>query len=62
MGKLMLSNSFTNDEAKLLIFMMDTLLRGGDLSIATRHKAFFNLEGKVRRMRKRFVERKRGLL
>ena len=47
------SNSFTEEQVKILVFVLDTLLRGGDARMAVRHKAFNGLVAKAHRMREK---------
>ena len=46
-----ISNSFSEGEIQLLEFILQTLLRGGSPSMATRHKEFASLCRKVMAMR-----------
>lgn len=57
--RIAVSNSFTKGEAEILTFVFETLLRGGDARMATRHKDFAGLAAKVGRMRQRVDEMKK---
>ena len=53
------SNSFTEEEVKLLDFIFSALQRGGDPRIVVRNKHFGNLSAKIIRMKKKLEEKKR---
>lgn len=46
-----ISNSFSEEEIQLLEFILQTLLRGGSPTMATRHKEFASLCRKVMAMK-----------
>lgn len=52
-----ISNSFSEGEVQVLEFILQTLLRGGSPTMATRHKDFSSLYRKVGTMRKRLGHR-----
>ncbi|MCK5643251.1 MAG: hypothetical protein KAJ19_20750 [Gammaproteobacteria bacterium] len=58
-NKVTISNSFTEGQVKLLQFITDTLLRGGDPRMASRHKEMPKLAAKVTRMRLAMREKKK---
>lgn len=49
------SQSFNEREVMLLNFFVDTLLRGGDVSVAMRNDGFPSLVRKTRQMKERIV-------
>jgi hypothetical protein len=53
-----ISNSFSEGEIQVLEFIVQTLLRGGTPTMATRHKEFASLARKVQGMRVRVNEQK----
>jgi hypothetical protein len=53
-----ISNSFSEGEIQVLEFIVQTLLRGGTPTMATRHKEFASLARKVQGMRTRVNEQK----
>ncbi|NIR31691.1 MAG: hypothetical protein GWN84_20740 [Gammaproteobacteria bacterium] len=53
--------SFSEDEVKLLDFMLTTLRRGGDMRQAARHPAFANLVRKVMSMKRTAAQRSASL-
>ena len=53
-----ISNSFSEGEIQVMEFILQTLLRGGTPSMATRNKDFASLYRKVITMRKRVQEKK----
>ena len=56
-----ISNSFSEGEIQVLEFILQTLLRGGTPSMATRNKDFASLYRKVVTMTKRVaVKKERG--
>ena len=55
-----ISNSFSEGEIQVLEFVLQTLLRGGSPTMATRNKDFASLYRKVMAMKKR-VEDKKGV-
>jgi hypothetical protein len=50
-----ISNSFSEGEVQVLDFILNTLLRGGTPSMATRHKDFASLYRKTLTMKKRIA-------
>jgi len=52
-----ISNSFSEGEVQVLEFILQTLLRGGTPSMATRHKDFASLYRKVLTMKKRIADK-----
>lgn len=58
MRKILVSNSFTPDQARLLVFIIQQILRGGDLTVAARHRACPGLIAKIGRMRDRLEKLK----
>ena len=57
-----ISNSFSEGEIQVLEFILQTLLRGGTPSMATRNKDFASLYRKVVTMKKRVaVKKERGV-
>lgn len=50
-----ISNSFSEGEIQVMEFVLQTLLRGGSPTMATRHKDFGSLYRKVISMKKRVV-------
>ena len=53
-----ISNSFSEGEIQVLEFIVQTLLRGGTPSMATRHKEFASLCRKIMAMKSRVHEQK----
>jgi len=53
-----ISNSFSEGEIQVLEFIVQTLLRGGTPTMATRHKEFASLCRKVMAMRGKVNEQK----
>jgi len=53
-----ISNSFSEGEIQVMEFILQTLLRGGTPSMATRNKEFASLYRKVVSMKKRVQEKK----
>jgi hypothetical protein len=53
-----ISNSFSEGEIQVLEFIVQTLLRGGTPTMATRHKEFASLCRKVMAMRTKVNEQK----
>ena len=53
-----ISNSFSEGEIQVLEFILQTLLRGGTPSMATRNKEFASLYRKVVTMKKRVAAKK----
>ncbi len=53
-----ISNSFSEGEIQVLEFIVQTLLRGGTPTMATRHKEFASLCRKVMAMRSKVNEQK----
>lgn len=51
-----ISNSFSEGEIQVLEFILQTLLRGGSPTMATRHKEFASLYRKVVSMKTRVHE------
>lgn len=60
MRKPRVSDSFNEEHVQLLSFITETLLRGGDPIMATRHKHFPGLAAKVGRLRQKMNEKKKG--
>lgn len=56
---IVISNSFTVEQTELLAFITQTMLRGGDPSMAARHKAFPGLAAKIGRMKAKADQKKR---
>ncbi|MGD8858390.1 MAG: hypothetical protein PVI30_00160 [Myxococcales bacterium] len=54
-----ISNSFSEGEIQVMDFIVQTLLRGGTPSMATRHKEFASLCRKVMAMKAKVNERNR---
>ena len=52
-----ISNSFSEGEIQVLEFVVQTLLRGGTPTMATRHKEFASLCRKVMAMKAKVIER-----
>ena len=52
-----ISNSFSEGEVQVLEFILQTLLRGGTPSMATRHKDCASLYRKVLTMKKRIADK-----
>lgn len=52
-----ISNSFSEGEIQVLDFIMQTLLRGGTPSMATRHKEFASVCRKVLAMKQKVHEK-----
>ena len=52
-----ISNSFSEGEIQVLEFIVQTLLRGGTPSMATRHKEFASLCRKVMAMKNKVIEK-----
>ena len=55
-----ISNSFSEGEIQVLVFILQTLLRGGTPSMATRNKDFASVYRKVMTMKKRVEEIESG--
>jgi hypothetical protein len=53
-----ISNSFSEGEIQVMEFIVQTLLRGGSPTMATRHKEFASLCRKVMAMRAKVNEQK----
>jgi hypothetical protein len=53
-----ISNSFSEGEIQVLEFIVQTLLRGGTPTMATRHKEFASLCRKVKAMKTKVHEQK----
>lgn len=53
-----ISNSFSEGEIQVLEFILQTLLRGGTPSMATRNKDFASLYRKVISMKKRVQDKR----
>lgn len=53
-----ISNSFSEDEIQVLEFIVQTLLRGGTPTMATRNPAFPSVCRKVQAMKKKVAEQK----
>ena len=53
-----ISNSFSEGEIQVLEFILQTLLRGGSPTLATRNKEFASLYRKVMTMKKRVENKK----
>lgn len=53
-----ISNSFSEGEIQVLEFILQTLLRGGAPTMATRNKDFASVYRKVMSMKKRVEEKK----
>jgi len=53
-----ISNSFSEGEIQVMEFIVQTLLRGGSPTMATRHKEFASLCRKVMAMRNKVNEQK----
>lgn len=51
-------NSFTDGEVQILEFILQTLMRGGTPTMATRHRDFASLYRKTLTMKKRLGERR----
>jgi hypothetical protein len=56
-GHMRISNSFSEGEIQVLDFIVQTLLRGGTPSMATRHKEFASLCRKVIAMKAKVAEK-----
>jgi len=56
--RMRISNSFSEGEIQVLEFILQTLLRGGTPSMATRNKDFASVYRKVMTMKKRVEEKK----
>ena len=54
-----ISNSFSEGEIQVLEFILQTLLRGGSPSMATRNKSFASVYRKVMSMKQRVEEKDR---
>lgn len=54
-----ISNSFSEGEIQVLEFILQTLLRGGSPTMATRNKHFASVYRKVMSMRQRVEEKER---
>jgi len=52
-----ISNSFSEGEIQVLEFIVQTLLRGGTPTMATRHKEFASLCRKVMAMKNKVIEK-----
>jgi hypothetical protein len=57
-----ISNSFSEGEVQVLEFIVQTLLRGGTPTMATRHKEFASLCRKVMAMRGKVNEKEKAKL
>ena len=55
-----ISNSFSEGEVQVLEFIVQTLLRGGTPTMATRHKEFASLCRKVMAMRGKVNEKEKA--
>jgi hypothetical protein len=55
-----ISNSFSEGEIQVLEFIVQTLLRGGTPTMATRHKEFASLCRKVMAMKNKVQEKQGG--
>ncbi len=55
-----ISNSFSEGEIQVLDFIVQTLLRGGTPSMATRHKEFASLCRKVIAMKAKVAEKQKA--
>jgi hypothetical protein len=55
-----ISNSFSEGEIQVLEFIIQTLLRGGTPSMATRHKEFASLCRKVMAMKAKVQEKEKS--
>jgi hypothetical protein len=55
-----ISNSFSEDEIKVLDLMQQTALRGGSLAVVARHPAFASLCRKIHAMKSKVNELKRA--
>lgn len=55
-----ISNSFSEGEIQVLEFIVQTLLRGGSPTMATRHKEFASLCRKVMAMKAKVNEKQRS--
>ncbi len=53
-----ISNSFSEGEIQVMEFILQTLLRGGTPSLATRNKDFASLYRKVMTMKRRVQDKK----
>ncbi len=53
-----ISNSFSEGEIQVLEFILQTLLRGGNPTMATRNRDFASVYRKVMTMKKRVEEKK----
>ena len=53
-----ISNSFSESEIQVLEFILQTLLRGGNPTMATRNKDFASVYRKVMTMKRRVEEKK----
>ena len=56
--RMRISNSFSEGEIQFLEFILQTLLRGGTPTMATRNKDFASVYRKVMTMKKRMEEKK----
>lgn len=54
-----ISNSFSEGEIQVLEFILQTLLRGGTPTMATRNKDFASVYRKIMTMKKRMEEQER---
>ena len=54
-----ISNSFSEGEIQVLEFILQTLLRGGTPSMATRHKDFASVYRKILTMKKRIADKEK---
>lgn len=57
-----ISNSFSEGEIQVMDFIVQTLLRGGTPSMATRHKEFASLCRKVMAMKGKVIEKQKQQL
>ena len=53
-----ISNSFSEGEIQVMEFIVQTLLRGGTPTMATRHKEFASLCRKIMAMKSKVLEQK----
>lgn len=54
-----ISNSFSEGEIQVMEFILQTLLRGGTPTMATRHKDFASVYRKVLTMKKRIEDKEK---
>ena len=57
-----ISNSFSEGEIQVLEFIVQTLLRGGTPTMATRHKEFASLCRKVMAMKSKVNDKRKAAL